>query len=464
MTGEKRAIAVAGYATLALPAVAVFTVGYAVLVAGKPRPVQAARIRGGPTEGASVLSFRVEGVARGADGERALAHAPVNVDVTLSTGATIHWNGELDDEGAAEVLVRPTGVVTGPVRYRVTRPPRGAEASSAVLVDDVVSVTADRWSGGARRRGGWVEKHRGAAPDTVLDVRVAAGRGAFAVPFRDPLVVDVRKGGAPVSGARVRARSESADVDPADIVTDSRGRGTLFVRPREHAASITVHAHAPSGEDAELEVALAVVPGALHAALSDGTLVVESPIARERAYVTIVGEGGRLAGRAMKLADDGRGGARSSASLGELGAASSPPDRPIWAVVSSEPDQRSSALVGWPLSQGPIDEPRSTFDVPDALLADGISGAVARESRRVGRVRLAAALVAVAALSLAGALVVWRARRSERDLAAHLGENLPDAETTTRLVDSSGARMWVLVAVSCFALGAVLIAVFALWR
>jgi hypothetical protein len=111
-----------------------------------------------------------------------------------------------------------------------------------------------------------------------------------------------------------------------------------------------------------------------------------------------------------------------------------------------------------------VSEPRETFDVADALLADGIAAAIARESERVGGIREKAALVAVLSLFVTSALVVWRARGAERALAAHLDDALSDIEATTRLVDSKGARAWVLVAVCCVALGAVLIAVFALWR
>jgi len=464
--GEKRGDFIARCATLVLPAVAVLTVGYGVLVPGKPRPVRAARIRGGPTEGASSLSFRIEVVERARDAERGVPGARIGIEATFASGKALSWRGALDDEGAADVKLPVDTRVTGPVRMRVTSMDTASAGGSVVLLDGVVNLTADRWSAGAHRAGGWVEGRSGAA----LAVRVASGRGVFAVPFRDPLIVAVREGNKELSGAHVRASSEGADVDPAEVVTDSQGRGMLFVRPREHAISVVVRARSPSGTEGELEAALAVVPGAMHASMirpsggrpSDVNVKVESPIVRERAYVTIVGEHERFLGRAVTLVPDERGGAVGMFAIDDE-LAPRITSEPSWAVVSSEPDQRSGAVVGWPLVTGKIDEPRRTFDVPDALLADGIAAAERRERERVGRVRLWAAFVAVTALALTGALVVLRARRAERALEAHLDESL-DQETTSLLVDTGSGRSWIVVAICCVALGALLVAVFALWR
>lgn len=451
------------YATLALPAAAVLAVGYAVLVAGKARPVFAARIRGGPTEGASSLSFRVEAVERFRGGERGVSAGRIRLDAVLANGTKLDWEGDLDDEGASNLSLTPPGPVTGPVHVRAVLVARGDGAAPLaqppVLIDDVVNVGRDEWFVASRRRGGWVEG-RSEGP---LTVRAAAGRGAFAVPYRDPLIVEVRRAGQGVASATVRATSEGADVEPGEALTDARGRVTLSLRPREHAISVTVRAHAPSGEEATLDAALAVVPGALRATLSNGELVVDSPIVRDRAYVTLVGEHERILGRTVVLAPDGRGGSRAAIPLPELDHRPLAVLHPIWAVVSSESDQRSTSLVGWPLVSS-VDGPQSTFDVPDLLLADGVAAALAVERDRVGRIRTAGAATAVAILSLAGVLLVLRARRAERVLARHIEENLADTEVSTRLVDKQSGRGWLLVAVVCVALGAVLMAVFALWR
>jgi hypothetical protein len=450
------------YATLALPAAAVLAVGYAVLVAGKSRPVLAARVRGGPTEGVSTLSFRLEAIERLRDGERGIAGGRVRLDAVLANGTRLNWEGDLDDEGATNASLTPTGTVTGPVRVRATLigRTRGArEEQPAVLVDDMVNAGPGEWLVASRRRGGWLEGRAG----TPLTVRVAAARGAFAVPFRDPLIIEVRRDGRGVPNATVLATSEGADIEPGDAVTDAHGRATLFLRPREHAISVAIRSHTEAGEDATLDAAVAVVPGALRATLSNGQLVVESPIVRSRAYLTLVGSRERILGRTVVLSPDGRGGSQATIPLPELDHRPLAVMNPIWAVVSSEPDQHSTSLVGWPLVSS-ADGPQSTFDVPDLLLADGVAAALAVERERVGRIRLAGAAVSVAILSLAAALLVVRARHAERMLARHLDENLADAEVATRLVDKGSGRSWLLIGVVCVGLGALLMAVFALWR
>jgi hypothetical protein len=456
---RQRGEAIARYATLALPAAAVLAVGYAVFVAGRSRPVLAARVRGGPTEGVGTLSFRLEAIERVGDAERGLAGGRVRLDAVLANGTKLTWEGDLDEEGATNTSLTPADTVTGPVHLRVMLV-RGAQGEQpAVLVDDVVNAAADEWFVASRRRGGWLEG-RGGGP---LTVRVAAGRGAFAVPFRDPLVVEVRRNGQGVPNAAVRVTSDGADIEPSDAVTDARGRATVFLRPREHAISVTVRSHTSTGEDALLDAAVAVVPGALRATLSNGQLVVESPIVRSRAYLTLVGDRERILGRTAVLSPDGHGGSQTTIPLPELDHRPLAVLRPVWAVVSSEPDQRSTSLVGWPLVSS-VDGPQSTFDVPDLLLADGVTAALAGERDRVWRIRLAGAAVAVSILSIAAALLVVRARRAERELARHLGDSLADTEVATRLVDKGSGRGWLLTAVVCVALGAVLMAVFALWR
>ncbi|MEO6603491.1 MAG: hypothetical protein ABIQ16_26645, partial [Polyangiaceae bacterium] len=55
--------------SLALPVVTVVVVCYALLFAGVPRAIVAARVYGGPTEGMSTLSLRVEVVQRTGESE-----------------------------------------------------------------------------------------------------------------------------------------------------------------------------------------------------------------------------------------------------------------------------------------------------------------------------------------------------------------------------------------------------------
>jgi len=437
----------------ALPGAAVVVVAFSVLVVGRPRPVVAARLRGGPTEGARWLSFRLELVQRFGDTERPLGGSAA-VDVRLGTGETLAWKGGLDAEGAAEVRLEPRAKVTGPVRVRVT-----TDASREPALDASVSLGAQSWSRGARRSGGWVQSRNA----TGITLRARAERGAFAVPFQDALVVDAEELGRPVAGLALEAVADGAECTRSAL-TDSRGRARFVLRLREHGADVVLHAHPPGGEAVELPVELPVVPGALFARLvgcpGACRLEVTSPIVRSRAYVAIVSGTERLAGGAVDLAPDGAGGARGVLPLPAL-----PRDTPLWAVVSSEPDLGSPSRVGWPISTSGDDEPRDTFDVADALLADGVGAALARDLARVRRVRALAAASAALSLVLTAVLVARRARAARRVLESHLEHEGADQETTSKVAGSGdGSPVLVVAAVLSLLFAAGLLFVFATWR
>lgn len=121
----------------------------ALLAVAIPRTVTAVRIRGGPTEGSSVLSWRVELVEVG-DAERVAAYRQISLRWTLANGERGTTSGTLDDEGAANVTIVPgTGPVAGPVHVKVY-----ASGASGPIVDAPLSLTRAAWIRGAHRRRG----------------------------------------------------------------------------------------------------------------------------------------------------------------------------------------------------------------------------------------------------------------------------------------------------------------------
>ena len=72
--------------SLALPLVTVLVVAFALLVAGVPRKVAGARVYGGPTDGVSVLSLRVESVTRDGESESPAWSGPLRVRATPQGG------------------------------------------------------------------------------------------------------------------------------------------------------------------------------------------------------------------------------------------------------------------------------------------------------------------------------------------------------------------------------------------
>jgi hypothetical protein len=169
--------------------------------------------------------------------------------------------------------------------------------------------------------------------------------------------------------------------------------------PRDHAPACTVSARARE-LTGSLHVELPTVPGALNASRAGDTLVVEAPTPARWAYVALVTETGRLAARALPLT--GAGGHRAVHELVEH------ERRARYAVVSSEPDFRSPALVGWPLDAVADGPPARTFDVRDVKLLDGLPGALQREAnRRRGALRVSAR--GIGAVGLVALLLLWRA-------------------------------------------------------
>jgi hypothetical protein len=415
----------------------VSAVAAAVLVIGRPRVVTGVRVRGGPTVGIQSLSLRVEVVDRLGDMERPHRGALVSMDVERN-GAHASSRGTLDDEGARELTLPFSG--KGPVRAQV-------RVGDELVADARWSLSADDWGRGARRRGGWVERRF----DDGTRIRAAAERGVFAVPFAGLLWVEVFHDGAFETPVDVHG-------DGADVVgplSPVEGRLRYRVTPREHAAAVVVRA--PGAPPDELDVSLAVVPGALYAELQGRDLVVRSPVVRDRAYVAVVSDHERITGAVVPLDPDGMG---ASGVVRDL---SLPDDVPLWAVVSSEPDLRSASLVGWPIryAKSPGSEPPRTFDVPDALVVDTVSQALAREAERERRVRLLAALIAAVALLASAAAVASRSSRARARLATHLTNAGADPEATTRVAATGAATAWgVVAAVLSVALAALLVALF----
>jgi hypothetical protein len=387
----------------------------------------------------------------------------VVVDVSRGLEPSSRTSAVLDDEGAEELAFDAPG--DGPVHARV-------HLDDALVGEGSWSLSAEEWRRGARRRGGWVQRRF----DGGLVLRAAAERGVFAVPFASALWVEASRDGNAASGL-LEVRGDGADVSGPPEMQSGVGPRRYVVTPREHAAVVVLRlrdgdaaAETPSAAGtppagtpstdgpAELDVSLAVVPGALFAELSDADLVVRSPVWHDRAYVAIVSDHERLLGAAVPLYPDGSG------ASGVLHGVSLRGTEPLWAVVSSEPELRSASLVGWPLRPLQVTEGEapSTLDVSDVSLLDTVPGAVARELERERRVRLLAGLIAAAALGAAAAAIAARAASARVALTAHLDGAGTDRDATTRVAATGRASVWgVVAAVLSVALAAFLIALFA---
>jgi hypothetical protein len=444
-----------------LPAVAAAIVAWALLGAGGDR-VRYVQILGGPTREGARLSVLLRALEL--DGERSvpipgLALRMVARADGLVDSPNVNVNGTTDAMGHVEALLDFGRTPSTDPWLRVE-----AADSGAKLAEGVVALDVEQWRLGARRDGGWLAgQTRGA-----LAVRVAAESGVFAVPFAGQLALQVlapeagadgaantREGRRPLAGALVRVELDGAELLQASAPTDLAGQTRVALRPLEHAISARVIAWAGE-QSGEWYGALPVIPGALVASVSDQGLSVRSPIARGRAYVSLVGERERIAGAIVPLGMDADGSSSGSVALDATLRARLNTE-PVWAVVSSEYDKRSPGVVGWPLSP-PIERlvPRLTFNVADRVLLDGRSGALWDVSHRqlARRRRAAAGLLGVGLLMC---LAFWNeVRRSGRR-----ANELAVDEGAERL--ALAPRGGILgLALACIALGLAALAYFGL--
>lgn len=419
-----------------LPVVTVGIVALALVTAGGPRPYRVARLWGGPTDGAA-LSLRVEVFEMVGDRGGGMQEKPVSGGVVRVHVVRPGFEGAhpvtLDVEGGGEARFE---VTPGGGRTEVE-----IEQAGVTLARGEIGLSAERWASAARRRGGFAGASAG-----ELDVRVAPGRGALAVPFEEELVAEVRRGPAPAGGAVIELRANGARVTPARVTADADGRARFRLKPEEHTVAVTLSVR-DAGGGGEASFGLGVVPGALRARLDGRTLVVESPVPREVAYFALVTERERLLGGRLALTPDQQGGSAARFVL--------PPGlQPAYAVVASDRDLRGPSSVGWPLA--PAVTPVTTFDAVEALLLDGRPRAALREKSRRDRVRWVTAAFCAAALLIELVLLVALTRSSDRDLDAHLARSGVGGDEAQKLAPKRSPA--VVIALALVALGFLVVA------
>jgi hypothetical protein len=453
---------------LILPAVAVGIVLWAVLAGGGARPVLGIQVLGGPSRAGASLSVLLRAVQ--SDGTRATPVPALDVRVRVrNAGEERFWTGVTDATGHAEMWLDLKAPSSDP-SLRVT-----AASTGDVLGEGMLVLDAASWQSGVRRQGGWLP---GRAQGALL-LRVVLGEGALAVPFAGDVWVQVlgepgstspsssgsasARGATAIAGARLDVELEGAElVVPtlsAPPISDARGLVRLTLRPLEHAVALRLRATAPLGTGSWYG-ALPVVPGALHASLEGGRVSIRSPIERDVAYVSVVTESERLAGAILPLTATGDGAATGLFELPPLIRARIE-RQPSWAVVSSEDDKRSPAVVGWPLAVedaallGP-----TTFDAPDRVLIDGVKQALANdEALRSSRRSSAAQLL----LGVGAALVVLLLReiRGQPQRAGRSSQTPPGDQAPHDALELAPRAGVLALALGCVALGIAALAYFA---
>jgi hypothetical protein len=408
-----------------LPALATGVVAWAVLGGGEPRRVEFARVLGGPTRAGATSSVLVGVWAL--DEQRTVPIA--GMGLRLVARGDVLASGTSDASGHLEATLALTG--PAPYELRVERTSDGA-----VLAEGPIDLGLERWLATARRDGGWL---RGSTRGE-LGLDLAVVEGVLAVPFEGRLFARVRaaadESAPPVAGATLELELVGAELTEPMRATNEAGGAEIALRPLEHGVSARLRARS-GARQGEWYGVLPVVPGALTARIEGTSLRVSSPIPRERAFVSLISANARLGGAVVELEASPAGIASgrfdpSPQLLGRL------EREATWAVVSSEDDKRSPAVVGWPLGAALASIPATTFAVADQVLLDGQAGALrARAARSRTRRDTAAALLGALAV-LTGGLFWLEVRARGRRMAP---------------LQKAGDGWFLAAALACIALG-----------
>ena len=313
----------------------------------------------------------------------------------------------LDQDGQAEFSLDFGDSPPGRFRLRV-------EMAGHSIAEGEVDLPVRVWRSRGSERGGFYRvASRGPAA-----VRIAPGRGAFAVPFAGPLWIRVEDPALrAVPNARVELTADGASIDPPSVLTGREGLARVALTPSEHVVTLHARVFLASGEMTEVTTSVPIVPGAFDLSRQGDRLRVSSPVERSEAFVTLVTEKARLFGARVPLVV----GLRGTAS-GELVLPPGIPER-VWAVAESTRGSATRERIGWPLFE-PVGEPALTLDAGDQLLLDGFPQAAVRErlrQQKVGRIAVALGVLG-AVFSALGVLVQSRQRRTH--FAAELEREL----------------------------------------
>jgi hypothetical protein len=395
-------------AIFVLPLFSVLVAGLVFLGPGALNPALSARVRGLPAEGARAVALRVEVLRLDHDVVDAAVATELTVEASVPGQSLPTWRGAAGPDGIADLLLTGSAPLRGPLALRLTAAGVSGSGGRRLLAGGEVTL----------RRPGPAFVQLGAVRGTTrgdLAVRVDAARGVMAAPFPETLRVTVTTAGSdgPLGQrAEVELSGAGMNLTPDHVTTSERGVAEVVVQALAHNVELSVTARAGS-KSGHWEGGLPVVPGAvwLDPASPAGTLSLVSPSPRERAYVSLWSEEGRLLGAAVPLTRDAFGFFRGA------WATALPAARLLYVTVAGDPLEQGSGTVAWPLrpAEGAVAATR-----PLELLLDGVPAALAHEKARAWSARRAG-LVLIGLAGLAEVLLLLlQSRAAQRRLEAHL--------------------------------------------
>lgn len=414
-----------------LPALSGIAIAFVLLGPGARRHVEAARAYGVPVVGATRFAVRVESVRRYAELEEPFG-GPVELEWTH--GATVI--GAAAATAGGDGWVELAGELSAPLPTdsRLT-----LRRSGSVLGEgDVLAVASLA-----------VQPSRSCeSTGNTGKLQICVLRGV-AVP-ESPEQVQVTwssRGGEGHSKATLEFSASGGDVQKLRMspgpVCDANGCSENWI--------YTVVARAPAvALDVELRAAaehvtyhgdLPLQPGGIWldpASRREARLMLRSATPRSAAYLSLLGEKGRLWGGVVPLASEPNGFSGGTLPVSALPAFA---EGPLTLILASDPSEPKSYVVAWPLGSG-----ERVATVTSMRLVDGVPGAIEREEKRARAIRRPVALLILVGAITVLATLARRVAREKRRLQAHLagrGESLAIADPRWGLV------LGVLAALAC---------------
>jgi hypothetical protein len=416
---------------LAAPSVAMAVVAVALFGPGAARPVQAARLWGGPTLGLSSLSWRVSLVRRFREVDSTIGGTAVVVRAETSSRSAASDRCTTVDDGFCDVELTLPEPASGALSVSVSRDDGEPAAQAAVRTSELASGRVSLDASGWRPQRIHHPEIAGSRRGQLL-VRAFALRGVLVAPFWETIALTVAdSSGQPRANARIELKIEGGESalvagslarkpqtptaddvrgsETASVVTDARGRAELYVIARAHEVQLTAEATAGTASGA-FSGPLPIVPGALWldpSSRAGGEVRVVAPGARPRAYATLATRSARTWAAVVPLVVDAQGFASGAV---PWPARSISADEPAWLTLASDPLGRGSGTVGWPVGFAREEQgvPEQAF--ADELLLDGMPDA---ERREAARRRQAGWLVLAALGGAAGLEAILVARSAQ---------------------------------------------------
>jgi hypothetical protein len=433
-----------------MPSMAVLATAVLVLGPGRERPAVGVRVWGVPAAGATAAVWRVETIERQFGSDQMIAIEGLELSVTQGPREIAAWHGASAGDGVVEAAIQAAEPFAGSLGVRVSRG-NVALAQGEIAMRPAAALVFER-------RGA-----EGSAKGPVA-LRVEIGRGVLASPFPGTLLVRATREGKAAGGVVLRPKAEGAQVFETGLLpaTDANGEATLHVQPTWHSVELQIEAADPRVDPPEKSTwdgSLPVKPGALWVSFDAAQRPVVPPAPRDRAYVSGLGDQGRVFGAVVPLVKSASGlfeGALPGEELARLGVRA--------VTVAGDAQELGGGTVTWPL-----DGTDAVAAAPRVeLLLDGVPLAERLEKKRAGSARLASVGVALVAGLFEAVLLVLYSRASQAKLAAHLAqasEGTEELAAASRMTASPSTRLFTLVvAVGLVVLAFGAVAAFAIVR